>query len=136
MVAGQSASEVAERKRAQARQLEEDAQKWERGAEGERLIASILAGLPDDYVVFHDLQVPGSKANVDHLVIAPHGVYAIDTKNFTYAVTRSSGRGADRLWTGRRPVRLEPCKWETSDHRFADRRRRDPDAVRHRTVAS
>lgn len=114
MRAGVSASEAAERKRAQARKLEQDAERWERGADGERQIAAVLAGLPADYVVFHDLRVPGSKANVDHLVVAPHGVFAIDTKNFSYAVTRGRGRGADRLWTGRQPVRLEPCKWEAS----------------------
>ena len=114
MGAGKSASEVAERKRAQARQLEQDARKWERGAQGERQIASVLAGLPADYVVFHDLQLPDSKANVDHLVIAPHGVYAIDTKNFSNPVTRGRGRGADKLWTGRQPIRFDACKWEAS----------------------
>lgn len=114
MGAGESASKVAERKRAQARQLEQDARKWERGAQGERQIASVLAGLPDDYVVFHDLQLPGSKANVDHLVVAPHGVFAIDTKNFSNPVTRGRGRGADKLWTGRQPIRFDACKWEAS----------------------
>lgn len=87
---------------------------WERGARGERQIAAVLAELPNDCVVFHDLQLPASKANVDHLVVAPHGVYVIDTKNFSHPVTRGRGRGADRLWTGRQPIRLETCKWEAS----------------------
>jgi hypothetical protein len=34
----------------------------------------------DGYMVFHDLAVPGSPANVDHLVIGPSGVFVIDSK--------------------------------------------------------
>ena len=115
MTAGQSATEEAQRRREKARRLDREADDFDRGAEGERLVAAILDGLPDEYVVFHDLRLPApSKSNVDHLVIGPRGVFTVDTKNFTHPVTRGVGRGADRLWTGRSPVRLESAKWETS----------------------
>ncbi len=104
---------MAERKRAQARKLEEEARNWERGAEGERKVGAILDGLPAEYVVFHDLQIPGSDANVDHLVIGPNGVVAIDTKNFTYAVTR--GSSDDELWTAKSRVPMRSCKWEAAE---------------------
>ena len=44
----------------------EQARTWQRGAHGERRTARLLDRLTrDGYVVFHDLAVPGSPANVD-----------------------------------------------------------------------
>src|SRR5215207_91453 len=46
----------------------EQARTWRRGAEGERHTARLLDRLTrDGYVVFHDLAVPGSLANVDYM---------------------------------------------------------------------
>jgi hypothetical protein len=48
---------------------------WRRGAEGERRTARLLAPLERRGLqIFHDLAVPGSAANVDHLVVGPTGV--------------------------------------------------------------
>jgi nuclease-like protein len=44
-------------------------------------------------VVFHDLAVPGSPANVDHLVLGPTGVFVIDSKQWSGSVQQ----GADGL---------------------------------------
>jgi nuclease-like protein len=63
---------------------------WQRGAEGERRTARLLDRLTrDGYVVFHDLAVPDSDANVDHLVIGPSGVFVIDSKQWTGSVHQS-----------------------------------------------
>jgi Nuclease-related domain len=43
--------------------------------------------------VFHDLAVPGSPANVDHLVIGPTGLFVIDSKQWTGSIQQ----GADGL---------------------------------------
>jgi hypothetical protein len=60
---------------------------WRRGAQGERRTARLLDRLVcDGYVVFHDLAVPGSPANVDHLVIGPSGVFMIDSKQWSGSV--------------------------------------------------
>lgn len=114
MTAGESAAEQARRKREKAERLLRDAERWDRGADGERQVGAMLDQLPDPYVVFHDLQIPGSKANVDHLVIGTSGIWAIDTKNYQYPVTIGSGKGAGKLWTGRRPLAdtMETTKWE------------------------
>src|ERR1700722_15213110 len=43
--------------------------RWWRGAVGEMATASLLGRLPArKWVVLHDLRVPGSRANIDHLV--------------------------------------------------------------------
>jgi hypothetical protein len=56
---------------------------WRRGAAGERRTARLLAPLERrGWAVLHDLAIPGTQANIDHLVIGPGGVLAIDTKQY------------------------------------------------------
>src|SRR5829696_79110 len=69
----------------------EQARSWRRGAEGERHTARLLDRLTGDgYVVFHDLAVPGSLANVDHLVIGSTGLFVIDSKQWSGSVHQSA----------------------------------------------
>jgi Nuclease-related domain len=90
----------------------EQARTWQRGAQGERRTARLLDRLTrDGFVVFHDLAVPGSPANVDHLVIGPTGVFVIDSKQWTGSVHQ----GADGLaWHNhyRLDRTLETVRWE------------------------
>jgi hypothetical protein len=90
----------------------EQARTWRRGAAGERRTARLLDRLTrDGYVVFHDLAVPGSDANLDHLVIGRSGVFVIDTKQWTGEVCQ----GADGLvWHNhyRLDRTLETVRWE------------------------
>jgi Nuclease-related domain len=56
---------------------------WRRGAVGERRTARLLAPLERrGWAVLHDLAIPGSAANIDHLVIGPGGVLAMDSKQY------------------------------------------------------
>jgi Nuclease-related domain len=67
------------------------ARAWRRGAYGERQTARLLDRLGrDGYVVFHDLALPDSPANLDHLVIGPSGVFVIDSKQWTGSVHQSA----------------------------------------------
>jgi hypothetical protein len=60
-----------------------DARNGQRGARGERRTARQLDRLAHHgWVVFHDLAVPDSRANADHLVIGPAGVFLVDSKNW------------------------------------------------------
>jgi hypothetical protein len=90
----------------------EQARTWQRGAAGERHTARLLGRLArDGFVVFHDLAVPGSQTNVDHLVIGPTGVFVIDSKQWTGQVRQS----ADGLaWHNhyRLDRTLETVRWE------------------------
>jgi hypothetical protein len=61
-----------------------EASAWRKGARGERRTARRLRRLVRrDYVAFHDLGMPGSRANIDHLLIGPSGVFVIDSKQYT-----------------------------------------------------
>jgi hypothetical protein len=56
---------------------------WRRGAAGERRTARLLRHLEQrGWVVLHDLAVPGSPANIDHIAIGPGGVVVIDSKQY------------------------------------------------------
>ena len=79
-----------------------DAIAWRRGAAGERRTARLLEPLErHGWVVLHDLAVPGSQANLDHLVIGPGGVFVIDSKQYRGRLQLDS---AGRLWHGRYPL--------------------------------
>ena len=67
------------------------ARAWQRGAAGERHTARLLDRLNrDGYVSFHDLAMPHSPANLDHLVVGPSGVFVIDSKQWSGQVHQSS----------------------------------------------
>jgi hypothetical protein len=66
------------------------ARAWKRGATGERHTARLLDRLGrDGYVIFHDLAMSDSPANLDHLVIGPSGAFVIDSKLWTGSVHQS-----------------------------------------------
>jgi hypothetical protein len=51
--------------------------------------------------VLHDRRLPGRRANVDHLVVGPAGIFVIDAKSYTGKVERR-----DRGWLLARDWRL------------------------------
>jgi hypothetical protein len=79
-----------------------DAVAWRRGAAGERRTARLLDPLErHGWAVLHDLALPGSRANIDHLVIGPGGMFVIDSKHYR---GRLQLDGSGRLWHGRYPL--------------------------------
>ncbi len=56
---------------------------WAVGAIGEEKLAQRLDGLHDQGVrLLHDRRIPGSRANIDHIVVRPAGVFVIDAKRY------------------------------------------------------
>lgn len=98
---------------------------WRKGAEGEERAGSRLERLltgRDDVRVLHDLRLPGSRGNIDHITIGPSGVIVIDTKN----------------WTGKVDVRREGGFGRSREESLVangHRRRRDVDALIRRVLA-
>lgn len=91
-MAGESADEVARRAREKAERLLKRAEAFEKGATGERLVAEALNQLPPDWFVLNDRQWPGrTRANIDHVVVSPRGVFVIDAKNWSGAMAIKNG---------------------------------------------
>jgi hypothetical protein len=85
---------------------------WRQGARGERRTARLLAPLERrGWAVLHDLAIPGSPANIDHLVIGPGGVLVIDSKQYRGRL-RLDGYGL--LWHGCHVLvsALRTVRWE------------------------
>jgi hypothetical protein len=92
---GGSAQAEADRKN-QAGHSQRSTEPWEKGSDGERLLSRYLheeAGR-GQLLILDDRQIPGTKANIDLIAVAPSGVYVIDAKNYQGKVElRASGFG-------------------------------------------
>jgi Nuclease-related domain len=53
----------------------------DQGRYGERVILKILKSLPDEYTVFHSVQLPGRRSDIDFVVVGPTGIFAIEVKS-------------------------------------------------------
>jgi hypothetical protein len=56
---------------------------WRKGASGERRVGRVLDSLSRKGVTsLHDLSIPGSRANIDHVAVGPAGVFVVDAKRY------------------------------------------------------
>ena len=53
----------------------------EAGLRGQNRMTEILARLNDDYFLLNNLSLPGRADDVDHTVVSPNGIFALETKN-------------------------------------------------------
>ena len=78
---------------------------WARGSQGEQDLADVLAHV-DGVRLLHDRRVPGTRGNIDHLIIAAAGVFVVDAKRYdgTIRIRDVGGffRTDKRLFVGRR----------------------------------
>ena len=87
-----------------------DVERWQRGSEGETRTASALARLPArSWALRHDLRIPGSRANVDHVVVGRSGIWVVDTKT-TRAPVRAAWRS---VRFGSRRLDTASLRWES-----------------------
>jgi Nuclease-related domain len=86
---------------------------WRRGAKGEQRTARRLRRLGCAWTIFHDLAIPGSRANADHLAIGPSGVFLIDFKHYRGRLTLTP---EGFLWYGHHPLAgvLAVVRWEAA----------------------
>lgn len=64
-------------------------ERYFKGARGEERVAGILKSLPDSYHVFNDFVAGG--LHVDHVVVGPAGVFAVETKYWRGVITVEEG---------------------------------------------
>jgi hypothetical protein len=62
---------------------------WGKGSDGERRLAAFVEREVGDAVIpIHDRLIPGTRGNIDHIYIAPKGVWVVDTKAYTGKVEK------------------------------------------------
>ena len=75
------------------------ARRLKQGLEGERVVGQFLEGLrADGYLVLHDIEQ--DRGNIDHVLIGPTGVFAIETKT----ISKPTDRDAQIVYDGERVV--------------------------------
>ena len=70
-----------------------------KGHIGEKRVTKKLTTLPpDQYFVFDDIMIPSRNgtSQIDHVVVSPYGVFAIETKNYDGWIY---GNAKDKTWT-------------------------------------
>ncbi len=85
---------------------------WRRGAKGERRTARRLRPLlRAGWTVLHDVAIPASRANGDHLLIGPPGVFLVDSKAWHGHIIMAPDGSA---WHNGHPMDgvLETVRWE------------------------
>lgn len=71
---------------------------WAKGSEGERRLAQRLQrDVGDRAVLLHDRKVPGTRGNIDHIVVAASGVWVIDAKAYSGRVERRDVGGLFKI---------------------------------------
>jgi hypothetical protein len=69
---------------------------WGKGAEGESWLASYIAREVGERVIaLHDRLIPGTRGNIDHIFVAPTGVWIVDAKAYKGNLTQ---REIGPLW--------------------------------------
>jgi Nuclease-related domain len=79
-----------------------DTRAWRDGARGERATARLLRRLEHHgYVCFHDVAIPSTPANADHVLIGPGGVVLVDAKRYAGRVWQTTD---GRVWHNQYPM--------------------------------
>lgn len=84
------------------REIANESRNLEGGRRGEKKMADLLAEqLADDHVILNDLElrIAHERAQIDHLVIAPSGIYVIESK---YWAGKLTGDAGDAQWSKQR----------------------------------
>ena len=69
---------------------------WRKGSNGEsRLAAFVEREVGDGVLTLHDRLIPGARRNIDHIFVAPSGVWVVDAKSYKGKVVK---RDVGPLW--------------------------------------
>ncbi len=94
---------------------------WDKGSEGERIVGRALDDLAfaDPRIrLLHDRAMPSGSGNIDHIAVAPTGVYVIDAKHYAgrpRVETRGSGATETRRFFVDRDDRtalIDGVRWQ------------------------
>jgi len=64
------------------RLFSKDARNCNKGRCGEDIIINMLQGLDDSCYLINDVILPSSRGNIDHVLLTPKGIFAVETKHW------------------------------------------------------
>jgi hypothetical protein len=62
------------------------------GLRGQRLLTRALTCLDDSYYLINNLKLPGRADDIDHLVVGPNGIFALETKHHRGRIFTQDGQ--------------------------------------------
>jgi hypothetical protein len=62
------------------------------GLQGQKQLVRVLSVLDDNYYLVNNLKLPGRGDDVDHMVVGPNGVFALETKHYSGRIYRRDGQ--------------------------------------------
>jgi micrococcal nuclease len=57
---------------------------WHKGILGEKMVVEALTPLDNSYVLINDVVLAKRQGNIDHILVGPNGVFAIETKSYRW----------------------------------------------------
>lgn len=54
----------------------------DKGIVGKSIVKNYLNQLPEEYIIYNNVKLPGSYVNIDHVVIGLNGIFVIESKNY------------------------------------------------------
>jgi len=55
---------------------------WRQGIKAEKIVTDTLRNLDDSYYLINDIVLPKRRANIDHIILGPTGIFVIETKSY------------------------------------------------------
>lgn len=92
-----------------------------KGLIGEEGVGALLEELADEFglIVLHDLSMPGTTANIDHVLIQRKAVFVIDAKNYEGRVNiKKDSQGVLQLYVGGRKQTVLAAKLKSYSQRI------------------
>jgi hypothetical protein len=81
------------------------------GLRGQRRLVKLLSALDDGYYLINNLQLPGRADDIDHLVVGPSGIFALETKNHRGRIFCQDGQWYQaKISHSGRPQPAEPIR--------------------------
>lgn len=57
---------------------------WHKGIQGEKMVVEALSPLDNSYVLINDVLLPERNGNIDHILVGPSSIFAIETKSYKW----------------------------------------------------
>jgi hypothetical protein len=81
------------------------------GLRGQRRLVKLLSSLDDNYYLINNLELPGRSDDIDHLVVGPSGIFALETKNHRGRIFWQDGQWYQaKISRSGRPQPAEPIR--------------------------
>ena len=89
---------------------------WKQGIKGEKAVAEMLSKLDNSHYLLHDVKLYPKGGNIDHIILCPKGIFAIETKNYRGVISCNQDEWYKK--SGRRKFPIKSVTKEAKSHAY------------------